>query len=209
MRTRSSRRSPVHLSGRDGLARRACDSGAERRSPAKRSAGVAAAACSAKPCTSSLVTRPPLPVGVDLAQSTPLSWAMRWASGVARTSPAGTGETASGSTTAAGADRARWGRFGQLRRKVRRGGADGAASAGWLPLPAASRIASTSPTATLSPTRWRISSRMPPCGALTSRVTLSVSNSTSASPDATGSPGLFHPLNDGGFDRSIRPFRGL
>ena len=54
-------------------------------------------------CTSSLVIRPPLPVGDTLARSTPVSCARRWANGVANTGRAGAdsdGEVAAAGATA-------------------------------------------------------------------------------------------------------------
>jgi hypothetical protein len=105
------------------------------------------------------VTRPPTPLPGTPLRLTACSAATRWATGVAVTAAAFVAGVGAGET---------------------------GAGAG-MPLPATTEP-STSPTATVSPSPRVIAPITPAWSEATSRFTLSVSSSTTASPAATASP---------------------
>ncbi len=139
-------------------------------------AGPAAAGFSAAPdafsaapdafSTSLFITRPPSPLPRRLARSTSFAAAAFFAVGVARGVLAA---SLAASTFGASASPG-----------------DGVAA----PFAESSRIPSTSPTFTSSPSLRSMRLSTPACGALTSTSILSVSSSTSGSPAATASPSL-------------------
>ena len=126
---------------------------------------------------SCFVTRPPGPAPLTAPRSTPWSAAIRLATGVARSSLS----SSPGALAGAGA-------AGTALGASLRGFAAFSAAA---PLPS-SIVPSTSPIWTSSPAWRAILPSTPSLSAGTSRSTLSVSSSTTASPALTGSPSCFN-----------------
>jgi hypothetical protein len=125
--------------------------------------------------TSSRVMRPPDPLPETSARSISYSWASFLTDGEARPAPSSTSRRQFDSSPVASSA----------------GGCSSSGSSSGCPgaAPSASpMIPITPPTPTASPSPFVIDSRTPSCSASTSKLILSVSSSTSASPAFTASP---------------------